>query len=176
MTKQTWLLRKTLFSLTAPLLALACMGPSHAAERTRFDELPNRLAPFGTVLAYRAFNVVTLDGKAHDGRRLRLEKDHVRIFKNEAYEDLPGDQIARIEIRQTWRFVHHIAEAAELPIAVAALACGGPGSDNASPVCMVPVAALFSPAWAYTAVTAPFFLASDGVASLIPPKVFEIVH
>jgi hypothetical protein len=176
MTTQNWLLRKTLFSLAGPLLAIAYMGAGQAAEKIRFDEIPIHLAPFGTVLAYRAFKVVTLDGKAHDGRRLRLEQDHVRIFMNKTYEDLPGDQIARIEIRQTWRFVHRIVEAAEFPLAVAALGCGGLVSDNVSPVCMVPVAALFSPAWAYTAVTAPFFLASDGVASLIPPRVFEIVH
>jgi hypothetical protein len=176
MTKQNWLLRKTHFSLTAPLLALACMGAAQAAEKIRFDEIPNRLAPFGTVLAYRAFKVVTLDGKAHEGRRLRLEQDHVRIFENKTYEDLPGEQIARIEIRQTWRFVHHIVEAAEFPFAVAALGCGGLVSDSVSSLCVIPVTALFSPAWAYTAVTAPFFLASDGVASLIPPKVYEIVH
>jgi len=176
MTTQRWLLRKTLLSLAAPLLAIICMGAGQAAEKIRFDEIPNRLAPFGTVLAYRAFNVVTLDGQAHEGRRLRLEQDHARIFENKTYADLPGEQIARIEIRQTWRFVHHIVEAAEFPFGAAALGCGAFVSDNISPACVVPVVALFSPAWAYTAVTAPFFLASYGIASLIPPKVYEIVH
>jgi hypothetical protein len=38
---------------------------------------------------------------------------------------------------------------------------------------MIPV---FAPLWGYAAVTAPFFLASDGVALLIPPKVYEIMH
>ncbi len=35
---------------------------------------------------------------------------------------------------------------------------------------------LLPPVLAYTAATTPFFLAADGIAFLIPPKVYEIVH
>jgi hypothetical protein len=41
---------------------------------------------------------------------------------------------------------------------------------------VIPLTILGSPWWAYTAVTAPFFLAADGVAFFIPTKVYEIVH
>jgi hypothetical protein len=150
-----------------------------AADKIRYEEIPNRLAPFGSVLAYRGFSVVTLDGKKHGGRRLRLESDHVRIFHlNNTFEDLPSEQISRIEISQAGRFFHHIVDSAEIPLLGAGLACGGFFSEpgNLSPACLVPVTALLSPVWAYTAVTAPFYLASDGVAFLIPRKVYEIIH
>jgi hypothetical protein len=165
--------------LAAALFAIAGASVSHAAETIRYEEIPNRLAPFGTVLAYRSFTVITLDGKKHGGRRLRLESDHVRIFHlNNSWEDLPCEQIKRIEIGQVRRYFHHIVESAEIPVGAAGLACGELSGERVrlALACMVPVTALFSPVWAYTAVTAPFYLIADGVAFLIPPKIYEIVH
>jgi len=155
-----------------------CLGSAQAGEKFRYEEIPARLGPFGSVLAYRGFKVDTLDGKQHRGRRLRLEADHLRVFHlNNSYEDLPGEQVTRIEISWGGRYFHHVVENAEIPIFFAALLCGGPwASANLSPWCVVPITTLFSPAWAYTAATAPFFLVADGVAWLIPPKVYEIVH
>jgi hypothetical protein len=158
------------------LLALASANAGQAAEKIRYDDIWARLAPFGIELDHRAYKVVTLDGKVHRGRRLLLERDHARIFTKRSFEDLPREQIARIEIRQSWRFVHHIVEAAAVPLMAPGSVCGGPDEDNVSWGCAVPVVALVSPAWAYAAVTAPFFLASDAVAMLIPPKVYEVVR
>ncbi len=152
------------------------MGASQAADKISYDEIQIRLAPFGTELEHRGFTVVTLDGKAHRGRRLLLEPGYVRVFEKKTYEDLPSDQVARIEVRQSWRFIHHIVEAVEFPLLAAALTCAAPVSEDVSLVCAIPMIPVFSPAWAYAAVTAPFFLASDGIASLIPPKVYEIVR
>jgi hypothetical protein len=59
----------------------------------------------------------------HRGRRLPLEPGHVRIFAKKSFEDLPREQIARIEIRQSWRFAHHIVEALVFPLLAAALTC-----------------------------------------------------
>jgi hypothetical protein len=162
----------------AALITIACLGTCEAAEKIRYEEIPNRLGPFDSVLAYRGFRVVTLDGKTHSGRRLRLEWDHVRIFhRNNTWEDLPGKQIARIEISQGGRFFHKIVDGVEAALLIPALAC----SESDSTVgCMVGASALLSPLiapiWAYSAVTAPFYLAADGVAFLVPPKVYEIVH
>ncbi len=129
MTKSMCLLRR--FS-AAVIVTIACIASGEAAEKLRYEEIPNRLAPFGTVLDYRGFRVITLDGKAHGGRRLRLESDHVRIFHlNNSYEDLASEQIARIEIRQRGRFFHHIVWSAEIPVMFAFLACGA-ASDNVS--------------------------------------------
>ena len=81
-------------------MTIACIASGEAAEKLRYEEIPNRLAPFGTVLDYRGFRVITLDGKAHGGRRLRLESDHVRIFHlNNSYDDLASEQIARASER-----------------------------------------------------------------------------
>ena len=42
---------------------------------------------------------------------MALELDHVRIFhRNGSFDDLPKDQIARIEISQFDRFFRHIPE------------------------------------------------------------------
>jgi hypothetical protein len=158
-----------------PLLTfLASIGTIQAADKIRYAEIPTRLAPFGTVLEYRGFTVTTLDGKEHSGRRLRLESDHVRIFQSaKSWEDLSSEQISRIEIRQAGRFFHHVPEGVIVPLAIPALACSDGRHQN---LCFLAFAALFSPLWAYPAATTPFFLAADGVAFLIPPKVYEIVH
>jgi hypothetical protein len=168
-----WFFRR--FS-AAVIVAIACIASGEAAEKLRYEEIPNRLAPFGTVLAYRGFRVTTLDGKPHAGRRLRLESDHVRIFHlNNSYEDLASEQIARIEIRQGGRFFHHLDETAALalllPFCVAAIR-----SHDASPLCLIPTIVTFPPVLAFAAATTPFYLAADGVAFLIPPKVYEITH
>jgi len=86
---------------------------------------------------------------------------------------LPSEQIARIEIRQDGRYFHHIADSAVIPVGFAMFLCGEP-EDNWP--CDAIVTALLSPAWAYTAVTAPLYLVADAVAFFLPAKVFEIVH
>jgi hypothetical protein len=158
------------------LLVLASAGAGQAAEKIRYDDLWARLAPFGMELDHRVFKVIMLDGKVHRGGRLLPERDHARIFAKRSFEDLPREQIARIEIRRSWRFVHHIVEALKFPLLAAALTCAAPVSEDVSYLCAIPMIPVFSPAWAYAAVTAPFFFASDVAALLIPPKVYEIMH
>jgi hypothetical protein len=120
--------------------------------------------------------VKTIDGKRHNGRRLLLQRDHVRVFHlDNSFEDLPAAQISRIEITQTGRFLHHIGESAIIPLALGAFACDGSITPE-SVVRLIGVTALFSPIWADTAATAPFFLAADGVSLLLPPKVYDIIH
>lgn len=161
----------------AVIVTTACLVTCQAADKIRYDDIPTRLAPFGSLIAYRGINVITLDGKEHRGRRLRVESDHVRVFYPHSWEDLPSQQISRIEVSQCGRFSHHIVESAVVPLLGAALACGGMSdAGRFSPACLTSVTVVLSPVWAYTAVTTPFFLASDGVACLIPPKVYEIVH
>jgi hypothetical protein len=145
--------------------ALLAAGACMAATKITYDEIPNHLGPFGTVLAYRGFTVTTSDGKTHDGRRLRLESDHLRIFhRDNSFEDLPNFQVARIEIRQAGRFFHHIVENSTAWASACMFGCS------------YAVLLLVPPVEAYTAATAPFYLAADGIAFLVPPKVYEIVH
>src|SRR5712675_1749722 len=121
MTSKNWFV----YTASAAFVIFASVGATQAADKIHYEEIPARLGPFGSVLAYRGFTVVTLDGKEHSGRRLRLEPDHVRIFHvNNTWEDLPGDQISRIEISQAGRFFHHIVASAELPVLIGGLACG----------------------------------------------------
>src|SRR6266404_981946 len=159
------------------LVTIGCMGAGQAADRIRYEELLYRLSPLGEVLEHRGFVVTTLDGKEHGGRRLRLESDHVRIFhRDNSWEDLSIDQISRVKISQAGRFFHHVVASAKIPVEMAEFCSPVDGPGHSPAPCMIVMTTLFSPAWIYTAVTAPFYLASDGVAFLIPPKVYEIVH
>ena len=168
-----WLLR----ILCAALATTACLAAAQGAEKIRYEDIPTRLGAFGTILEYRGFKVITLDGKEHRGRRLGLDADHLRVFHGEkSWEDLPNKQISRIEISQGGRFSHHIIDSAVIPVGFGVFFCGADSGAVGPTLCAIPVTAAFSPVWAYTAVTAPFYLASDAVAFLIPPKVYEILH
>lgn len=155
------------------------MGAGQAAEKIRYEEIPHHIARFGTVLEHRGFTVTTIDGKKHAGRTLRLEADHVELLHGAGPgEKVPADQISRIEIRKTGRYSHHITDSAVIPIMVGELVCmdGRIGCIVSITVLTLPITAVLSPVWAYTAVTAPFYLVADAIAFFLPPKVFEIEH
>ena len=82
-------------------------------------------------------------------------------------ETLPRAGIVRIEIRQAGRFFHHISESASIPVEVGRLGC--------DPVLFGLLFTVTTPAWAYTAASAPFFLAADGIAFFVQPQTFNIV-
>jgi hypothetical protein len=158
--------------------AIACLttGSMNATEIVSYQELRNRIAPATHSLAHRSFKITTLDGKDHKGRTLFLATDHARLFHSEQkWEDIASGDIVRLQIAQRGRFLHHITESALIPLACGTVWCGG--LDNpASDLCTLPMSLIFSPVWAYTAASAPFFLAADGIGFLISPKVYEIAH
>jgi hypothetical protein len=166
---------KTLWA--AALITTACVNCAQAAETIHYRDIPS-LSPFGAVLEYQGFQVTTVDRKKHSGRRLGVEFDHVRVFHgNKSWEDIPNERIARIKITQNGRNFHHIVESATIPVALGTIFCGGWDSNaRVSRGCVAFVTTLMSPVWAYTAVTAPYYLAADARAFLIPPKVYTIVH
>ena len=148
------------------------MGAAQAGDKIRYEEMFRYGA--AQILEHRAFTVVTIDGQKHHGRMLGLHADHVELFRAPGYmEYLPSDHIARIEIRQTGRYFHYVRDGAVLPVGFAMLFCGESASNWP---CTAAFTTLFSPAWAYTAATTPFFFAADAIAFFIPAKVYEIVH
>jgi hypothetical protein len=159
--------------LVVVLAAIGCVGTAQAAERIRYEEIPNHIGPFGTYIAWRGIAVITVDGVKHSGRQLLLQPDHLRVFrKDDDWEDLPSDHVARIEIRQRGRFLTYAEMAFSLPLFFPAIEC----EDSHHPViCWTISSVAFSPVWATVAAT-PFFLAAEGVTFFIPPKVYEIVH
>jgi hypothetical protein len=165
--------------LATAIALTVCLGSAQAAEKIRYEEIPGHLGPFGSVLAYRGFKVVTLDGKAHRGRRLGLGADHLQVFHSgDSYERLPAEQVLRIEIRQGGRYFQHVVESVGLPLSPILICSDGfpIAGGRISPACAIPMAIIFSPLWTYPAVVSPFYLVADGIAWLIPPKVYEIVH
>jgi hypothetical protein len=162
------------FPMMAVLMTLASMGAGQAAEKIRYEDLRKRLGPY--MLAYRGFTVVTLDGKKHRSRSVVLEPDHLSLYaKSRLFEHLPSAQISRIEISQRGRFFHHVVASAWWPLGLAAYGCGDEDQPG-PPGCRTIHTAMWSPLWAYTATIAPFCLAADGVAFLIPPKVYEVAQ
>ena len=158
------------------MTALAATAAAQAAENIRYQDLQYRIAPFGGVLDHRGVKVVTIDGAAHTGRKLRLDPGCVCVFGLAGGSTcLSVKRVSRIEVSQGGRFFHHISDSAPIPIALGLLFCGGM-DGKVSPACVVPVTAVFSPVWAYTGATAPFYLVADGIAFLIPPKVYEIIQ
>jgi hypothetical protein len=170
--------------LVAVLAVIGCAGAAQAAEKIRYEELAAKFAPLNRAIEHRGITVTTLDGVKHSGRRLYFFADHVRLYRtddswvfrsDDSSEDLPGDEIARIEIRQRGRFFHHIVEngvAALIPIPLALAVC-------VSCDCGIDVLINFlaePPMLAYAVASTPVFLAADAVAFFIPPKVYEIVH
>jgi hypothetical protein len=155
--------------LTLVLAAIGCAGAAQAAEKIRYEEIPEQIVPFGSVIAYRGITVTTDDGVKHFGRRLRLEPDHVRVFRiDNSWEDLGAGRVSRIEIRPTWRYVHHIGDNAVLGMIPFAICEYGSA-------CVL--ALVFAPPFLiYAAVSAPVYLAADAVTLLLPPKIYEIVH
>jgi hypothetical protein len=158
-------MKNTLFVL-ALLVANTCM----ATTKTTYDEIPKHLGPFGSVLEHRGFTVTTNDGKTHSGRRMGLNADHLRIFhRDNSYEDLPKLEVTRIEVRQAGRFFHKVVDNVGIALFFPVFAFLAPPSS-------IPLVFLTPLGLAFAGVTTPFFLAADGIAFLIPPKVYEIVH
>jgi len=134
-----------------------------AATKITYDEILKHIGQPG-ILDHRGITVTTADGKTHKGRRLEVHSDHLTIRRGKLHEDVPASEVARIEIRQAGRFFHHVAKGVAL---IAALA---DPTDNEVAIILVP------PVLAYKAAASPCFLVADGIAFLIPPKVYEIVH
>jgi hypothetical protein len=148
------------------VLALVTAGTSMAATKICYDEIPKHLGPFGNLLEHRGFTVTTTDGKLHKGRGLEIYSDHLSIYRGKSHEDLPKSEVTRIEISQAGRFFHHVVDNS----LAWALVTDDEDVTSIGGFLMLP------PVLAYTAATTPFFLAADGIAFLIPPKVYEIVH
>lgn len=157
------------------MTALAVTAAAQAAEKISYKDLQYRIAPFGLAFDHRGVKVVTIDGAAHTGRKLRLDPGRVCVFSGDRETCLSVERVSRIEISQGGRFFHHIANSAQIPTELGELFCEGM-DNNGSPGCVATVAAVFSPVWAYTAASAPFYLVADGIAFLIPPKVYEIIQ
>jgi len=103
-----------------------------------------------------------------------MDADHLRL-DYDAAETLARQDVVRVEIRKRKSYLHHIVESAALPVVAAALACSGPGDSPCNPLVAGFIGTLFSPVWAYTAVTTPVFLGAEAVSLMKPAQTFEII-
>jgi hypothetical protein len=161
--------------LAVVLAAIGCTGMAQAAEKIRYEEIPRRIAPFGTTVEAFRVKVIALDGAESAGRGLTFEPNRLRVWSGYSSWDLPRDMVARIEIKRGGWFYR-------ITFSSIVFAFGGPGwacEDNPgpTPLCLAYTSAVISPAAiAFAAASAPATLTVDGVRLLIPPKVYEIVR
>jgi hypothetical protein len=123
----------------------------------------------------RSINVIARDGTKRHTRKLCMTLDKA-MLDCAANKSVPKGDIARIEIRNTGRYVRHTLKSASFPVMVALMACTGWEGGGCNDLAFLPVVTILSPVWAYAAATTPFTLSAEFVTLFIPPKTFEIVH
>jgi len=152
-------------AVTAAVLMATGLGSVQAAEKIRWEDLQKHVGKLGEL---RSVNVVTRDGHKHHSRGLTMAGDHLSLLNHQNIEDVARQDVARVEIRQRKRYYRHIRgnvlEALMLPFE----------SETALGLALCAVVA--PPFLAYAVASAPVFLATDGIAFLLPPKVFDIVQ
>jgi hypothetical protein len=117
-------------------------------------------------------NVTMRDGRKYHTWRLLILDDGVWV--DDAHNNLqalPRQEVRRIQIGRGRYYSHHIADNAEFAQMIEGGGWGGPLDGPAALLALI----VSTPFWAYTAASAPVFLAADGVAFFTPPKTFEIV-
>lgn len=159
-------------AVAVAVLIVAGLETARAAEKIRWEDLQQRVYSFGEC---RSVNVLTRDGHKHHSRGLTMTSDHLSLLGRQDIEEIARQDVLRVEIRQRKRYYHYIGGNAwmSLWVPVVSLVEFVSGCDGG--ICVWGLL-VTPPVWAYTAASAPLFLAADGVAFLLPPKVFDIVQ
>jgi len=132
--------------------------PDERSANDGFEAQSSTACSFpSSVVATRCFENssrgTTLDGKEHGGRRLRLESDHVRSFIGTILGKIYPSSKSH-ESKSARRTLFSSRRRSEDPCEMRSFA--HPWTSGHSPApCMIVMTTLFSPAWIYTAVTAP---------------------
>ena len=158
------------------VMAAICGGTVQAAEKMQWWVLEQR---FPNSVQHRSIDLITKDGQKHHGSGMALNNKGLKLFEAKAAVEYPRETVARIEIRQTGRFTNRIRENAVLgfypAFMTAYLASASSIPDVLTPIAFAVTLPLGVPVWAYTAASAPVFLAADGISVLLPPAVYELV-
>jgi hypothetical protein len=157
------------------LMAIGYIGTANAAEKIRWEEIPARIAPFGTTIQGLRIQVTTVSGERHTGWKLEIDRDGLVVDKGwfagpGPLETISREQVARIEIRRG-RDVFNFTKG------VALFALGPPVFCAGADLLWCLGTPIITPAAVgIAAASAPVTLLVDGVEFLIPPKVWEIVR
>ncbi len=157
-------------AVTVTVLMAAGLGSVQAAEKIRWEDLQKRVYQLGEL---RSVNVITRDGIKHHANRLTITADHLSLFDHQTIQEVPRRDVAGVEIRQRKRHYKHIGENAVLSAWLPVVSLMEFAYDCDAGICVWGLL-LTPPLWAYSAASAPVFLAADGVAFLMPAKAFEI--
>jgi hypothetical protein len=159
-------------AVTATVLMAAGLGSVQAAEKIRWEDLQERLYQLGEL---RSVNVVTRDGIKHHANRLTMAADHLSLYDHQNIQDVLRHDVLRVEIRRRKRYCQHIGENVYLSVVLPVASLAEFAHNCEAGICVWGLL-LTPPLWAYTAASAPVFLAADGVFLLVPAKTFEIVE
>ena len=147
------------------------MSSVQAAEKIRWEDLQKRVGQAGEL---RSASTLTRDGQKYHAQKLSLNTDLLTLYtRDKIVKTVPRRDVARVEIRQRKRYYRHIGESlflsVILPLASIADISNCSGGSCIGGLLLTP------PLWAYTAVSAPVFLAADAVAFLMPAEKFDLV-
>jgi hypothetical protein len=148
------------------LLTIACGSMAEAAEKVRWEDLPKRIRKQSN----RDFVVVTKDGARFRGRDICFGRSDLRL----SCHDIPDTLIARedvsqIVIRQKGRYSGMVGHGSE---GLANALWHAPGLRNVFGFLFFDIPAVLAWVGAEAAVLLPM----EGVARLVPAKVFEVVQ
>ena len=155
------------------ILAAVLASSTLAAERASYETVR---AHWASSVEHRRVWVTTLDGSKHDAKRVELWGGHITIHgRDDRTEDIPEDEIARIEISKSKHHWIQIVYGAVIPFVIGYGICDGDKSVLRE-ICIVPCSLLFSPVWAYVAASAPVWLGWDAIDVFLPAKAYDIIH
>ena len=159
-------------AVTAAVLIAAGLSCVQGAEKVRWEDLQQRVYSFGEC---RSVNVITRDGHKHHSRGLSMTDDHLSLLGRQNIEEIARQDVLRVEIRQRKRHYQRIGTNVEMSVFLPLASLMGFVSGCDAGICIWGLL-LTPPVWAYTAASTAVFLAADGVAFLLPSRVFDIVQ
>ena len=157
---------------------IAGMTTGQAADKISYQDIARRLPGPEQGFRSRTFVVTTLDGKKHKGKELKVESDSLRVIhQNNSRDDLPKDQVTKVEVSTKSKFYRIVGYSAVAPFALAWPLCSSGDKRIGRRVpCLVVHTVLFSPVLAFTVASTPFCLYADAITLFTPPKSYEIVQ
>lgn len=158
-------------AIAAAVLAAAGLGSIQAAEKIRWEDLQKRFQQ-GKELRV---NVITRDGKKHHATTVAMSATEISLNDRGKIETLERQNVERVEIKERKRYYRHIGENAALSVALPVVSLIETAYGCEAGICVWGLL-LTPPMVAYTAASAPVFLAADGVAFLLPPKAYDVVE
>ena len=143
-------------------------GSLAAAERVTWDQL--RFDRTEALRGPARITVVTQAGRTVSARKFAFHADRVELWDrtNNAVR-VERTEVGEVRVNRRGRYLRRVASIARFPLIAYREAC-------CNPELMTATTAMSGVIWSYSAASAPFYLAAEGVLLVKPVRMFTIVH